>query len=167
MIHIRRATSYSPIDLFDLCDNALIAYIAQYAHPAQLCLLLTPANRRIWRLIEKPKRMRADPMLAHAAFGGHSDLCELAIAHGATDFDGMLVNAASGGHRDICELAIVHGATNFKWMLAFAAKHGHRDICELAIAHDATNFNCMLANAIRGEHPDICSIAISHGAKRV
>src|SRR5271157_425473 len=153
----------SIIDLFDLCDNALIAYIAQYSHPTQLCFFRA-VNRRMWALIEKPKRMRADTLLTHAARGGWRDLCLFAIAHGAIELNWLLIQAAKRGHRNICLLAIARGANSPNWMLADAARGGHRAICDIAIAYGATDFNRMLVNAAGGRHHDLCELAIAHGA---
>src|SRR5271157_1106767 len=146
-------------DFFDLCDDALIAYIAQFAHEVQSCAL-RGASRRIWARINAPARMSADQLLIIAATSGCIDLCEFAILHGATNFEEMLAYAALGGHRSLCEFAILHGATNFEEMLTRAALGGHRSLCEFAILHGATNFEEMLAYAAREGRRDLCELAI-------
>src|SRR5271157_375822 len=75
--------------------------------------------RRMWEYVHACKSHNFfNKMLLDASHEGDRQMCEIAISHGATNFNEMLMNAAWNGtrkdargtSRELCELAIVSGA---------------------------------------------------------
>src|SRR3990172_8485493 len=67
-----------------------------------------------------------------ACEGGHRDLVNLMIEHGAYDWNGGLVSACKGGadcghcpHRDFVDFMIQKGANDWNWGLTGACMGGH------------------------------------------
>ena len=127
--------------------------------------------------------------LHEAAVGGHKDVAELLIAHGADvnancaragggRFGGTpLHEAVFGGHKDVAELLISKGADiNAKQSggltpLDVAAFKGHINVVELLIARGADvnitdrGGRTALRWAKHGRHPEIVELLQEHGAK--
>jgi ankyrin repeat protein len=102
--------------------------------------------------------------MAGAAEGGHMDIVELMLEHGATNYDYAMAGAAEGGHMDIVELMLEHGATDFDFVMKAAATRGHMDIVELMLEHGATNYDVAMEDAAYEGHMDIVELMLELGA---
>jgi len=91
------------------------------------------------------------------------DLAKYAVSRGATNINDGLNSACSGGHKELVELMLSHGATDF-WVLYIACRHGHKEIVELMISRGATDFNPGLYAACEGGRAEMVDFMINHGA---
>ena len=102
--------------------------------------------------------------LSGACQYGYVSTEELMIAHGATDFKSGLIYACIRGHVELVKLIIDHEDIDWNWGLAIACQWGYIAIAELMIAHGANNWNRGLFNACYGGHIELAKLMIAHGA---
>ncbi len=117
-----------------------------------------------WELCMQIKNVNCG--LVGACRGGHRELANLMITHGANDWDYGLYHACRGGHRELADMMIVRGANDWNWGLYGACYSGHRELVDLMIAHGANDWNDGLYCACDGGHRELIELMIAHGATR-
>jgi hypothetical protein len=105
-----------------------------------------------------------DQGLRSACEGGHLELANLMIKHGANDFDRGLRGACEKGHLKLVNLMIKHGANDFNRGLYDACEGGHLELANLMIKHGANDFSGGLYYACEGGHLELVNLMIKHGA---
>jgi len=102
--------------------------------------------------------------LCGACFGGHIELANLMISNGATDWNKGLLNACEGGYIELVKLMIAHGANYWNMGLFGACEYGHIEIVKLLIEKGANDFGTGLIMACRLGNIKIAKLMIEYGA---
>lgn len=123
-----------------------------------------------------------DSPLHRAARGGHEDVAEFLLGHGAevnardNEAGTPLHDAAYRGHKGIAESLLAHGAEVNKWdvsgrtPLYWAAQRGHNGVAEVLLSggagvdlkdkHGVTPLHCAVAT----RHSDLAELLLANGA---
>jgi hypothetical protein len=106
-------------------SDDLIRIIAESGHKSifELFMALNP------NIINNKRYL--NQLMNTAAMVGHTDIVEMMVELGATNFNEVLVSAARSGHWDIVKRMVELGATNFFSARGMADMAGRRDIVEL------------------------------------
>jgi hypothetical protein len=104
-------------------------------------------------------------MLKEASLNNYTELCILAREWGADNLDGMITYAGYGGHENICTLAINWGkldsiSIDYNELLVAGARCGHKHICILAKELGAYDLYEMISKSLYAGYIEICDLAI-------
>lgn len=112
-----------------------------------------------------PDELNHDNIMAMASANGHSEIVNMMLDCGATDYNRSLVNAAQFGHEHIVRLMIEKGANRYDRAMAQAAFGGHKNMVNLMLRYGATAYNKALMNAIVCNHIDIVELMLKIAPK--
>ena len=90
-----------------------------------------------------------------ACLGGHLELAQLMIDHGANDWNSALYHSCEGGSHKVVDLLIRKGADNWNNGLWGACAGGHKELVEAMIARGANCFDHPFITACAGGHLEV------------
>ncbi len=105
--------------------------------------------------------------LQKAAKGGHTNVIELLIRNGETDWNFGLFGALEGNQRKLAYFFIEKGANDWAEALNIAARVGNREFVDFFILKGANDWNSGLYNAAVGRNRDMIDFFILMGADKL
>lgn len=99
-----------------------------------------------------------------ACYGGHIELINLLIEHGANNWDYGLMGACEGGRYDVIFMMTARGASNFNMALDGACASGNIDVINIILTSNRVDINYALRGACMSNKKHVVELAIQRGA---